>query len=157
MTSPFSAPDAQIFLGGLLKSDDPAIVIKRAIQAYDAAMDTAIEKHSYVPERLSIECWVSCCLVDAVVNGTEYEADDTIYQKSFKAVQSAFTKRKLFHRETIHDIRKTRQAAFDVMLMFDDEEHSELARRLHGTMAYAAFSEAVTDLLDRLEPPLKRG
>ena len=157
MTSPFSAADAQIFLGGLLKSDDAAIVVKRAIQTFDAALDTAMERHSCVPERIAIECWVSCCLVDAVVNGTEYEADDQTYQKAFKAVQSAFAKRKFLHRETIHDIQKTRRAAFDVMIHFDDEDHSELARRLHGTMAYAAFSESVSELLDRLEPPLKRG
>ena len=156
MTNPFGSSDAQIFLGGLLGSDDAAVVVKHAITAFDSAYDAA-DRHSLVPERVSIEFWVCACLIDAVVNGTLYEPDDTTYQKSFKAVQAAFARRKLFHKNPIHDIQKSRKAVFDLLVVFDDEDKTELARRLHGTREYAEFSEAITDLMDRMEPPLKRG
>lgn len=155
MITPFSFPDAQIYLRELNGSDDAVVVLRRAVIAYDDSYDTAEENHNIVPEHTCVYFWVSCCLLDAIVNGTDYAASDKAcgaeYDKALKKLKAAFGKRKLFSSKPVIDMKPILRAACDSLLVFTIEDVNAVAKSFQESGEFSDFCESVTDLTDRLE------
>ena len=157
MLTPFSFPDAQIYLRELNGSDDAVVVLRRAVIAFDAAYDTADETHKPVPEHTCIYFWVSCCLLDAVINNTNYPAEDRAcgpeYDKAVAKLKAAFGKKKLFSTKPVIDMKPILRDAYDNLLMFTIADNVTTARKFEESGEFEEFSETIADLSDRLERP----
>ena len=157
MLTPFSFPDAQIYLRELNGSDDAVVVLRRAVIAFDAAYDTADETHKPVPEHTCIYFWVSCCLLDAVINNTNYPAEDRAcgpeYDKAVTKLKAAFGKKKLFSTKPVIDMKPILRDAYDSLLMFTIADNVTTARKFEESGEFEEFSETIADLSDRLERP----
>ncbi len=156
MFTPFDYPDAQVYLRELAGSDDAVVVLKRAYIAFDSAYDAAEEKHVPVPERICVEFWTACCLVDAVLNRMDYsescQSCDTIYHQAVKKLETAFSKRIFWSfNKPVHDAPKICRRMCDELYMFDNEDNSELAANLKNTEDWEAFGKSITALISRLE------
>lgn len=157
MLTPFSFPDAQIYLRELNGSDDAVVVLRRAVIAFDDAFDTADETHKPVPEHTCIYFWVSCCLLDAVVNGTDYPAEDRAcgpeYDKAVAKLKAAFGKKKLFSTKPVIDMKPILREAFDNLAVFTDDDNVTTAQKCKESGEYEEFNESIIDLSDRLQRP----
>ena len=156
MISPFTYADPMIFLRELNGSDDIVVVLKRALAEFDDAIDNAFEKHTLVTEEKCINAWVSVCLLDAALNGTDYSDEESgceaAYRDAVKALHTALSKKRFLSTKPVYDIEAIKAAAFDQLVNLDDEEHTELAKKISQTEDEPAFREAITELMERLTP-----
>jgi hypothetical protein len=153
MYSPFQFPEAMIYLRELNGSDDAVVVLKRAVIAFDDSYDVAEEKHIPVPAHTCINYWVSCCLIDAIVNDTDYtEEGGAEYAKAFKKLKTAFGKKRFLSTKPVNDIHPTLQNAYENLFMFTIEEDVELVRKVREAGEFEDFCDAIVALSERLEP-----
>lgn len=101
------------------------------------------------------EVWVSACLYDAILNGTDYApycsgyAEE--YQKAVEALRKSLAKKKFLSKKPVHDLPEILQNAIDALdYVLGVGNDSELAEEMSKSGTLAVWEEEIIDLQNRL-------
>ena len=161
MVTPFASGDAGAFLRALSRAEDAASLTESTLQAFSDAVE-AIEdgtRTERIPERDCIAVWICGCLLDAIANDAVYEPDAARYgltdeyRLAEKALAEALTRTRgvLWFKKPLHDLRALAFLADDCLLVLENEDDTELGRRIAGTEEDGELVDALTELNIRLE------
>ncbi len=158
MISPFSFTDAKPFLLEMNRAEDAASLLEQTLHEFDEAIMEE-EPAEPLPESLSIRTWIGCCLLDAVLNGTDYIEQAEQYGMSdefrlaVRVLDEALTRKKgfLFFKKPIVDVRALVWNARECLMLFVDDETELIADHAQSDETWAEFMEAIGELHDRLD------
>lgn len=160
MISPFDFSESSIFLQELNGSDDIVVVLKRSATAFGDAYERADEKHTLVPLRTCTDFWVSACLLDAVLNGTDYSdgesSSDAAFRKAIEKLKTAFARKRFISGKPYYDIEAVKDTVYTELTVFGIGDNSELFNKLTEKGKSEEFSDMVTGLMNRLIPNGKK-
>ena len=161
--TPFSTHSAREYIQDLLNTGGDAVdfIDRISFQIFDELWTDREDSDPPVEEENCMDAWIGCCLVDAVLNQTDYSSDcvgyTEEYQNAVEAIQAALKRKHLLSRKPIHDCNRLRQRASDILMILDDDEGTELGQHMMASGKYEAFVTAIIKLANRIDPPEKEG
>lgn len=135
MLTPFNSEYAEKYISEILQCleekqfpDAVACLIQMTIQNYDDCQCTDL-----LGLQKCYELWTACCLLDAVLNHTDYISECRNYSDKYiqviRSLEEGFqkTKRKLFKKFPVYHQSRMAQAAFDALTYLTTPDYEELA------------------------------
>ena len=135
MLTPFSSEYAEKYISEILKMteekqfpDAVACVNQMTIQNYADCQCTDL-----LGLQKCYELWTACCLLDAVLNHTDYSNDCRNYSDNYiqviTSLEEGFRKarRKLFRKLPVYHQSKIAQAAFDALTYLTVPDYEDLS------------------------------
>ncbi|MBR0484108.1 MAG: hypothetical protein IJJ69_04910 [Oscillospiraceae bacterium] len=135
MLTPFNSEYAEKYISEILQTldekqypDAVAFLIQMTIQNYDDCQCTDL-----LGLQKCYELWTACCLLDAVLNHTDYMNDCRNYSDKYLQVISSLeegfqkTKRKLFKKLPVYHQSRIAQTAFDALTYLTVPDYDDLS------------------------------
>ena len=167
MKTPFQTEFAEAILREILTlpddKGDTADLVYQYAQEFDEAYGEIDEGEitGHISFEDCIRVWLSACLLDAALNGTDYAADcegfADEYRMAVRALSESLyrTKKRLFRKPApVHNAGKIVECVYDCLLSLTDGEYTKLGALLSDDGAWMETEAAVTELNERLEPHL---
>ncbi|MBE6876938.1 MAG: hypothetical protein E7496_09540 [Ruminococcus sp.] len=135
MLTPFNSEYAEKYISEILQTldekqypDAVAFLIQMTIQNYDDCQCTDL-----LGLQKCYELWTACCLLDAVLNHTDYMNDCRNYSDKYirliSSLEEGFqkTKRKLFKKIPVYHKSRIAQTAFDALTYLTVPDYDDLS------------------------------
>ena len=135
MMTPFNSEYAEKYIADILQTLDEkqypdalAYLIQMTIQNYDDCQCTDL-----LGLQKCYELWTACCLLDAVLNHTDYISECRNYSDKYiqviRSLEEGFqkTKRKLFKKLPVYHKSRIAQAAFDALTYLTVPDYDDLS------------------------------
>ncbi len=133
--TPFNSEYAEKYISEILQCleekqypDALAYLIQMTIQNYDDCQCTDL-----LGLQKCYELWTACCLLDAVLNHTDYISECRNYSDKYiqviRSLEEGFqkTKRKLFKKLPVYHKSRIAQAAFDALTYLTVPDYDDLS------------------------------
>lgn len=158
MISPFTFSDAKPFLLEMSRAEDAVSLLEQTLHEFDEKI-MEDEPAEPVAESLSVRTWLGCCLLDAVLNGSDYTGEaqrfgmPDEFRFAVRALDEALTRTKsfLFFKKPLVDVKALVWNARECLMLFVDDESELIANHAQSDEAWAEFVEVIGELHDRLE------
>ena len=155
MISPFTFAEAKPFLLEMSRSEDAASLLEQTLQEFDES----IMEDEPVSESFSVRTWLGCCLLDAVLNGIDYQnqaeqygmADE--FRLAVRVLDKALTQTRgfLFFKKPLVDVRALVWNALECLMLFVDDDSELITNHAQSDEAWAEFMEVIGELHDHLD------
>ncbi len=135
MLTPFNSEYAEKYISEILQCleekqypDAVACLMQMTIQNYDDCQCTDL-----LGLQKCYELWTACCLLDAVLNHTDYISECRNYSDNYiqviRSLEEGFqkTKRKLFKKIPVYHKSRIAQSAFDALTYLTVPDYDDLS------------------------------